>query len=146
MGNALMENRRGLAVAATLNCATGTAEREAALALVDDLQPTSGATPGADKAYDVGRFKAGFRERGVVPHVARRTDRSWGGLPVVEPAGYRPSQRARKRVEEIFTWVKTIAGQSRTVLRGRRRVEASFTLAVAAYNLIRLPKLLEQVP
>ena len=142
MGNALMENRHrllmenrhGLAVAATPNCATGTAGRAAALALVDDLQPASGATPGADKACDAWRFKAGLRERGVVPHMAGRSDRSWGGLPVVEPAGYQPSQRARKRVEETFASVKTIAGQSRTVFktvfRGRRRVEASFTLAV----------------
>ena len=144
MGNALMENRHGLlvenrhglAVAATPNCATGTAGRAAAaaLALVDDLQPASGATPGADKACDAWRFKAGLRERGVVPHMAGRSDRSWGGLPVVEPAGYQSSQRARKRVEETFASVKTIAGQSRTVFktifRGRRRVEASFTLAV----------------
>ena len=146
MGNALMENRHGLlmenrhglAVAATPNCATGTAGRAAALALVDDLQPASGATPGADNACDAWRFKAGLRERGVVPHMAGRSDRSWGGLPVVEPAGYQSSQRARKRVEETFASVKTIAGQSRTVFktvfktifRGRRRVEASFTLAV----------------
>ena len=125
-----MENRHGLAVAATPNCATGTAGRAAALALVDDLQPASGATPGADKACDAWRFKAGLRELGVVPHMAGRSDRSWGGLPVVEPAGYQSSQRARKRVEETFASVKTIAGQSRTVFKGRRRVEASFTLAV----------------
>ena len=119
MGNALMENRHGLlvenrhglAVAATPNCATGTAGRAAAaaLALVDDLQPASGATPGADKACDAWRFKAGLRERGVVPHMAGRSDRSWGGLPVVEPAGYQSSQRARKRVEEICSTSQIMA-------------------------------------
>ena len=125
MDNALMENRHGLlvetrhglAVAATPNCATGTAGRAAALALVDDLQPASGATLGADNACDAWRFKAGLRERGVVPHMAGRSDRSWGGLPVVEPAGYQSSQRARKRVEETFASVKTIAGQSKTVFK-----------------------------
>ena len=170
MGNALMENRHGLlvetrhglAVAATPNCATGTAGRAAALALVDDLQPASGATPGADNACDAWRFKAGLRERGVVPHMAGRSDRSWGGLPVVEPAGYQSSQRARKRVEETFASVKTIAGQSRTVFktvfktifRGRpsggveelRHPSHWRLLAVASYNLIRLPKLPEQGP
>lgn len=102
MGNALMENRHGLAVAATVNCATGTAEWEAALALVDDLQPTPGATLGADKAYDAWRFKADLQERGLVPHIARRIDKSWGGLPVAEPPGYQASQHCRKRIEEIF--------------------------------------------
>lgn len=67
-------------------------------------------------------------------------------MPIPNPPGYEVSQRHRKRIEEIFAWVKTVAGQSKTRFRGRHRVEASFTLAIAAYNFIRLPKLLEAAP
>jgi len=144
MGHAVMENRHGLAVGAGVTCATGTAEREAALAMVEDLSP--GATLGADKAYDVWRFKQALKARGITPHLARRSEYGWGDVPIPNPPGYEASQRHRKRIEEIFAWVKTVAGQSKTKFRGRHRVDTAFTLAVAAYNLIRLPKLLQAMP
>lgn len=144
MGHAVMENGHLLAVGAGVTCATGTAEREAALAMVEDLSP--GATLRADKAYDVWRFKQELREWGITPHLARRSECGWGDTPIPSPLRYEASQRYRKRIEEIFAWVMTFAGKSKTKFRGRLRVDAAFTLAVAAYNLIRLPKLLLAVP
>jgi len=146
MGHAIMENRSGLAVSACVTQANGFAEREAMLFMLTHRPVTHGSTLGADKAYDVWRFKQELKERGLVPHMARRTEATWGGLPVVCPPGYDLSQRHRKRIEEIFGWTKTIAGQAKTKFRGLARVEASFTLAVAANNLIRLPRLLCGVP
>ena len=146
MGHALMENRNGLVVGALVTRTSGMAEREAALDLVDGQVPRAGATLGADKAYDVWRFKQALKERGLVPHMARRSEVGWGGYPIPTPPGYDLSQRHRKRIEEVFGWVKTIAGQAKTRFRGQPRVEASFTFATAAYNLIRLPRLLAQAP
>jgi transposase len=142
MGHVLMENRNGLAVGTHLTLASGTAEREAALAMVDQAQLSPGATLGADKAYHAWRFRQALRERGYAPHTALRSDTGWGGARIVPPAGYGVSQRVRKRIEEIFGWVKTVAGQAKTKFRGRSRVAQGFQLAVAAYNLIRIPKLL----
>jgi len=145
MGHALMENRNGLAVCATVTFANGKAEREATLNMIDQLQPAiTGASLGADKAYDVYSFKQALKDRGLVPHMARRREFGWGGTAIPKPRGYETSQRHRKRIEEIFGWVKVQAGQAKTKFKGRRKVNASFTLAVAAYNLIRLPKLLSQ--
>ena len=145
MGHAVMENRSGLAVSAMVTQASGTAEREAALSMLEHVDARDGASLGGDAAYDVWRFKQDLEARRIVPHMARRTDKTWGGLPARHPPGYDLSLRHRKRIEEIFGWTKTIAGQAKTKFRGRRRVEASFTLAVAANNLIRLPKLLAQL-
>lgn len=142
MGHVLMENRNGLAVAAHLTLASGTAEREAALTMVDHAQLAPGATLGADKAYHAWRFRQALRERGYVPHTALRSNTGWGGIPIVPPPGYHVSQRVRKRIEEIFGWVKSVAGQAKTKFRGRLRVAQGFQLAVTAYNLIRIPKLL----
>lgn len=150
MGHALMENRHGLAVGAMVTSANGTAEREAALEMMDTHAPPTGATQtrtlGADKGYDAWRFRQALRERSIDPHVAHRKEFGWGGQPIQTTPGHQQSQRSRKRIEEIFGWVKTIAGQAKTAFKGRDRVEASFTLSVAAYNLIRLPKLLGTVP
>ena len=152
MGHALMENRNGLAVDGSVTQATGTAEREAALALVDRRRGRSRRriTLGADKAYDVTGFVTELRARKVTPHIAidghltktgkrRKTalDRR-----TLRHAGYEVSQRCRKRIEEVFGWIKGSAGLAKVKLRGRARVDAAFTLALAAYNLIRLPKLL----
>jgi transposase len=155
MGHVLMENRNGLAVGGALSRATGTAEREAALELVERHRPGGRRiTLAADKAYDVTVFIGNLRARAVTPHIAidghltktgkrrktaidRRTTRH---------AGYGISQRCRKRVEEVFGWVKASAGQARTRFRGVDRVAAQFTLALAAYNLIRLPRLLAEAP
>lgn len=142
MGHILMENRHGLAVATHLTQATGMAEREAALAMADDAALDAGATLGTDKAYNAWRFKQALKDRSLVPHVALRSETGWGGVKIIPPPGYETSQRCRKRIEEIFGWVKTVAGLAKTKFRGLRRVAQGFDLAVAAYNLIRLPKLL----
>lgn len=155
MGHAFMENRNGLAVGGGATLASGTAEREAALDLIDRRRPHKGRiTLAGDKGYDVAAFVGDLRDRKVTPHIAvqdhltktgkrRRTEIDGR---TTRHAGYEVSQRCRKRIEEIFGWVKVQAGQAKTRFRGRRRVDASFTFALAAYNLIRLPKLLEEAP
>jgi len=154
MGHALMENRNGLAVGAMVSQATGTAEREAALELVERHAAKGRITLGADKAYDVEAFIVALRERKITPHVAvqghltktgkRRKTKIDGRT--MRHEGYQISQRVRKRIEEIFGWAKVQAGQAKTKFIGRRRVEASFTLAITASNLMRLPKLLGASP
>jgi transposase len=154
MGHALMENRNGLAVGGLITTATGRAEREAALALLDQRARSGRITLGADKAYDVRQFIDDLRARGVIPHVAVdghiRITADGSGRPrssaidarTTRHTGYALSQRSRKRIEEIFGWIKVSAGLARVKLRGRDRVDAAFRLALSAYNLIRLPKLL----
>jgi transposase len=150
MGHVLMENRNGLAVGAALTRATGTAEREAALALLDRRPADRRITLGADKAYDVTAFVEELRTRQVTPHIAidgrvskhgvvRRT-----GLDrrTTRHSGYRASQICRKRIEEVFGWIKAQAGLAKVKLRGCAKVEAAFTFTVAAYNLVRIPKLI----
>jgi transposase len=150
MGHALMENRNGLAVDGGVTQATGFAERQAALAMLDRRAGRGRITLGADKGYDVRQFIGDLRARSVTPHVAvdghvrvtgkprvTAIDRRTSGHP-----GYARSQRCRKRIEEIFGWIKSSAGLAKIKLKGRARVDAAFTLALAAYNLIRLPKLL----
>jgi len=145
MGHLLMENRNGLVVDAELTRASGHAERLAGLAMLDRLPTVGPATLGADKGFDAREFVAELRERGVTPHVARSTGgrRSAIDRRTTRHAGYEQSQRARKRIEEAFGWIKGIAGQARTRLKGVGLTRWSFTLAAAAYNLVRLPKLLE---
>ena len=151
MGHALMENRNGLVVGGRVTSATGTAEREAALALVDRARTSSRRiTLGADKAYDVAQFVTALRERTVSPHIAIDGHVRVTGRPrktlidrrATRHPGYGLSQRCRKRIEEVFGWVKGAAGLAKVKLRGRLRVDTAFTLALAAYNLIRLPRLL----
>ena len=150
MGHALMENRCGLAVDGELTLATGTAEREATLTLLDRRLTGRRVTLGADKAYDVAGFIDALRDRVVTPHIAvngsisktgHRRRSAIDGRTTRHP-GYAVSQRHRKRIEEIFGWIKGSAGLAKVKLRGRKKVDAAFTLALAAYNLIRLPKLL----
>jgi len=149
LGHALMENRHGLVVDGLVTQATGTAEREATLAMLD-RRPARRITLGADKAYDVRQFVEDLRRRRVTPHVAIDGHLSPKGVPrstavdgrTTRHRGYAVSQRCRKRIEEVFGWAKSAAGLAKIKLRGRARVEAVFTLALAAYNLIRLPKLL----
>ena len=153
MGHALMENRHGLAVDGMVTQATGTAEREATLAMLDRRPGRRRITMGADKAYDVRSFIEDLRRRQVTPHVAvdghvrstaqvsRPRSSAVDGRTTRHP-GYAVSQRCRKRIEEVFGWAKSAAGLAKVKLRGRARVDAVFTLALAAYNLIRLPKLL----
>ncbi len=154
MGHVLMENRNGLAVDATLTHATGTAERDATLTMLDRQARKGRITLGADKAYDVTDFVGDLRARNVTPHIAINGTISKLGKPrktaidkrTTRHPGYAISQRIRKRVEEIFGWAKVQAGYVKMKVRGCAKAEAVFTFAVAAYNLIRIPKLLGAVP
>jgi transposase len=150
MGHVLMENRNGLAVGAALTRATGTAEREAALILLNRRRAERRITLGADKAYDVTAFIEELRARQVTPHIAIDGRLSKLGVKrktavdgrTTRHAGYRASQICRKRIEEVFGWIKSQAGRAKVKVRGCAKVEALFTFTVAAYNLIRIPKLM----
>jgi len=144
MGHALIENRHGLVVQADATQATGTAEREAAITLLDRHAPgtTNQLTVGADKAYDTSDFVADLRQMCVTPHVAQKIKGSAIDGRTTRHAGYGVSQRKRKLVEEAFGWGKTIAGMAKLKVRGLARVRHAFTFAMAAYNLIRMPRLL----
>jgi IS5 family transposase len=146
MGRALMENRNGLIVDACLTEANGHAERIAALHMIepraDRPRPI---TLGADKGYGAEDFVNELRSMNATPHVAQNTSRRSSAIDgrTTRHPGYAVSQRIRKRGEEAFGWMKTVAGQERTKFRGRERVGWAFSFAAAAYNLARLPKLLE---
>lgn len=148
LGHALMENRNGLAVAAQVTHATGTAERDAALEMTETLP--EGSTLGADKAYDAEAFVNDLKMRRIVPHVAIKGTVSKTGkvrktaVPdeVSASDGYAISLRCRKRIEEIFGWGKTTGGLRQVKVRGLAKVRTVFTLTLAAYNIVRLPKLL----
>jgi len=144
MGHALMENGSGLLVGACLTGANGHAERVAALALIEPHADRPGAiTLGADKAFDAQDFVNELRSMRVTPHVAQNTTRrSAIDRRTTRHPGYAASQRVRKRIEEAFGWIKTVAGQEKTRFCGVERVEFAFTLAAAAYNLVCLPRLL----
>lgn len=147
LGHILMENRHGLAVEACVSPATGTAEREAAITMLADRETSGRMTVGADKAYDVKEFVDQLRQFPVTPHVAQNTTNRSSAIDgrTTRHPGYTISQRIRKRVEEIFGWLKTVGPARQTKLRGRERVDWMFTLAVAAYNLIRMRNLMQQV-
>lgn len=102
-------------------------------------------TLGADKAYDAEEFVNELRSMNATAHVAQNTNGRSSAIDgrTTRHAGYAISQRIRKRIEEAFGWIKTVAGQARTKFRGRERVGWAFAFAAAAYNLARLPKLLE---
>lgn len=148
LGHALMENRSGLLVDACLTPANGHAERTAALAMIEPhADRPRGVTLGADKGYDAADFVNELRSMNVRPHVARNISGRRSAIDgrTTRHPGYAASQRVRKRIEEAFGWMKTIAGQRKTKFRGVERVGWSFAFAAAAYNLVRLPKLIEAV-
>ena len=155
------ENRHGLIVGIAATEANGTAERTAALEMVDALKARHGRTPktlGADKGFDSGEFLLELEQRSIEPHVPlvkaprdpaevayqkqragvearqRMKERQGGD-------GYRLSQKCRKKIEEVFGWVKGVAGMGRSRLVGRWKLKQALELAAAAYNLIRLRKL-----
>lgn len=146
LANALMENRNGLLVDLRVDPATGHGERVGALAMLDEHVPDSpGVTLGADAGYDTADFVAACRERGITPHVAQTRDerrRSAVDGRTVRHAGYEISQRIRKRVEEIFGWTKTVASFRKTRFRGLARTQLAAHLVAAAYNLLRIAKLM----
>jgi transposase len=140
-GHVLMENRHGLAVDGSLTPATGFAEREQALAMATQLP--AGATLGADKSYDTRDFVAGLRGLAVTPQVAQNTTKRSSAIDgrTTRHPGYRVSQRERKRIEEIFGWLKQIGLLRKTRHRGVARVGWMFTFGLAVYNLIRMRNL-----
>lgn len=147
IGHGLMENRSGLLVDACLTPADGHAERVAALHMIepraDRPRPI---TLGGDKGFDSADFVNELRSMKVTPHVAQNTSNRRSAIDrrTTRHPGYAVSQRIRKRIEEAFGWIKTIAGQEKTRFRGRDRVGWAFTFTAAAYNLVRLPKLLAE--
>jgi transposase len=143
-GHVVMENRHGLVVGEDTTLATGTAERDAGQTLMAPLARAGRTTLGADKTYDTQGFVAGMRALGVTPHVAQHKNGRRSAIDgrTTRHAGYALSQVMRKRIEEVFGWGKEVAGLRRMRLRGLARVRWAFTLRVAAYNLVRLPKLL----
>ena len=145
MGHALMENRNGLIVGAVATRASGHAERLAALALIEPYaQRPHPITLGGDKNYDTNDFVMELRERAVTPHVAQNDTNRRSAIDgrTTRHPGYAVSIRIRKRIEEAFGWAKTVAGLRKMRHRGLPKVDWQFTLAMTAYNLIRLPKLL----
>ena len=143
MGHLMAENRNNLIVDARLTEANGTAERATALDMIED-NAKPGSTVGADKLYDTADFVAGCRERGCTPHVAQNDTNRRSAIDgrTTRHPGYAISMIKRKRIEEPFGWIKTIGGLRKTRHRGRALVEWFFVLTAAAYNLIRIPKLL----
>ena len=138
MGHALMENRNGLVVDSRLTEANGRAEWEAALEMVENLPGTNRITVGADKGYDVPVLVDGLRENRATPHVAQKAKGSAIDGRTTRHEGYQVSLRIRKRVEEIFGWLKTVAGLRKTRHRGLELVGWMFEFAMAAYNLVRM--------
>jgi transposase len=143
-GNLLIENRNGLIITTELLQANGTAERDAALVMLEQLPGEKRVTVGADKAYDTKEFVAECRNMQVTPQVAQNLKRS-GGSAIDERTtrhdGYAISQKKRKRIEESFGWLKTIALMRKVRHRGIHKVGWVFTFAAAAYNLVRMRNL-----
>lgn len=145
LGHVLMENRNGLAVQATLTTADGYGERIAALEMLDELGGAGRKTLGGDKHYDDHKFCQMLRDRNVTPHVIqninpKRHTSAVDGRTMHHP-GYAVSIRKRKRIEEIFGWLKTFGPMRRMHFRGKNRVGFFFKFAVAVYNLLRISNL-----
>ena len=143
-GHAVIDNRHGLVVNAEATPATGTAEREAGIAMASALP--DGATLGADKSYDTRDFVEALRGLGVTPHVAQNTSNRSSAIDgrTTRHAGYLVSQQKRKLIEEVFGWLKTVGLMRKLRHRGIRRVDWMFTFAIAVYDLIRIRNLTEQ--
>ncbi len=148
LGHVLMEHRSGLAVAGELSEANGYAEREAALRLVKHAKLRSGATLAADRAYDTADFVRSLRAEGITPHVAQHTTKRRSAIDgrTTRHASYAMSIAARRGIERVFAWLKTIGLVRKTRFRGRRRVGWHFLFALAAYNLVRLRGLSATAP
>jgi transposase len=148
-GNLLVENGNGLIVNTEVFEANGTAERDAALVMLEQIPGTKQVTVGGDKGYDTADFVAECRNLKVTPHVAQNLKRAGGSaidVRTTRHAGYAISQRKRKRIEECFGWLKTIALLRKVRHRGILRVGWVFTFAAAAYNLVRMRNLAIQAP
>src|SRR5271169_3352080 len=148
-GNLLVENRNGLIVDAEVFQANGTAERDAALIMLEKLPGTQKVTVAGDKGFDTFGFVEECRQLRVTPHVAQNLERRGGSAidgRTTRHSGYSVSQKKRKRIEECFGWLKTIALMRKVRHRGVCKVHWVFTLACAAYNLVRMRNLATPVP
>jgi transposase len=146
MGHLVTENRNGLVVDMRLTLADGTAERDAAIEMMEQKAAAKRVTLAGDRNYDTHPFVEQLRSLNVTPHVAQNTTNRRSAIDgrTTRHEGYALSQRKRKRVEEVFGWMKTIALQRKTRFRGPDRVGWMFTFAAAAYNLVRMRNLLAQ--
>jgi len=144
-GNAMIENRNGLVVDTELLQASGTAERDAALLMLDRIESAERVTVAGDKGYDTRDFVAELRSMNATPHVAQNEKRPGGSAidrRTTRHPGYKVSQRKRKRIEEVFGWLKTVGALRKTRHRGVFKVGWVFTFAASAYNLVRMRTLL----
>jgi transposase len=144
-GNLLVENRNGLIVSSLVWEATGTAERDAAMVMLQDVPGSKRVTVGGDKGFDTAEFVRECRNMRVTPHVAQNLERRGGSAidgRTTQHTGYRISQKKRKRIEECFGWLKTIALLRKVRHRGTLKVDWMFTFACAAYNLVRMRNLM----
>jgi hypothetical protein len=148
-GNVLIENRNGMVVDTEVVLCSGTAEREAALQMAERIEGDHRVTLGADKGYDTRGFVGEMRDLNVTPHVSQNTNRPGGSAldgRTTRHAGYQVSQRKRKRIEEVFGWLKTVGMLRKTRHGGIFKVGWVFTFAAAAYNLVRMKNLLSAIP
>jgi transposase len=145
IGAVMTENRNGFVVEAELRQASGTVEREAATAMIVRHSPgAQRITVGGDKNFDTAGFVADMRALNVTPHIAQNTTGRRSAIDgrTTRHAGYAISQQKRKRVEEPFGWGKTIGGLARPMLRGVKKLDFKFIWTMAAYDLVRLPRLI----
>jgi transposase len=144
-GNVMIENRNGLVVDTELLQCNGTAERDAAMLMVERVEGTERITVAADKAYDTKDFVSEMRGMDVTPHVSQNTKRPGGSAidgRTTRHEGYQVSQRRRKRIEEVFGWIKTVGTLRKTRHRGLETVRWVFTFTATAYNLVRMRNLM----
>ncbi len=141
MGHILMENRNGLAVDTRVTRATGRAEREAALSMASDIPGTHRVSIGAAKGYDCKAFVDDLRRLSLTPHVAQKARGSALDGRTTRHKGYAVSQKKRKRVEEIFGWLKTVACLRKARYKGEEKIDWLFTLSAATYNMVRMRNL-----
>lgn len=147
-GNVMIENRNGFVVDAEIRLCSGTAERDAAMLMVERVEGTHRITVAADKGYDTKDFVKEMRGMQVTPHVAQNVKRNGGSAidaRTTRHSGYQLSQQKRKRIEEVFGWMKTVGLLRKTRHRGLEKVGWIFTFTAAAYNLVRMRNLLEPV-
>ncbi len=147
MGHVLIENRNGLVVNSRLTQASGKAEREAATDMICDLKGQHRITLAADKGYDAKEFVHDLRDLEATPHLAQNNTNRRSAIDgrTTRHKGYKISQRFRKRIEEVFGWAKTVGNIRKVKHRGVKKVALNFTLAVSAYNLVRMKNLRAQV-
>jgi transposase len=142
--HALIENRNGLLIDLQMDEANGTAERDNAIDMLEVNLSGRGATVAGDKGYDTRDFVEGCRKHNVTPHVARKQKYSAVDARTTRHKGYAISQRFRKRIEEVFGWMKTVGNFRKTRFKGFPRNQLAAYMLGAAYNLLRIGRLLEE--